>query len=123
MNEAIEGLKEGLVSYFTPRLVRGRPFTFQFDLVIFPIGVGERNFYLVYDGEDTIEAFDGDAERFTIAIRAPLGKMVYIISGTQRDSAVYRSRILSWWNNGEIIGDGDLMLLQDMQGSFATPQA
>lgn len=120
MDEAVEGLKEGLVFHFSPHLVRGRPFVFQFDLIIFPIGGGERNFYLVYDGEDTIEAHDGDAEHFTIALRAPLGRIVYIICGTQRDSAVYRSRILTWWERGEIIGEGDLMLLQDMQGSFAT---
>lgn len=122
---ALEGLKQGLVENFTPREVGTVPFVFLFRVVIFPAGGGELLFYLTHDGSGTVTATsglppqDGEANPWTTALRAPIGKMIYIIAGSgARDSWVYRSRILTWWSGGEIQADGDLMLLQQMQGSF-----
>lgn len=116
----IEGLKRGLVENFDARKGSVRQaFTFQFEVVVFPNGEGTLDFWLDYDaGTDLIKAFDGKIEDPSIRLRGEIGKIIYVVSGTQRDSAVYRSRVLNWWRTGGLIGDGDVMLLQKMQGSF-----
>lgn len=119
--EVIEGLKAGLVQNFNSQKQKiNRSFVFQFEVVIFPIGGGSIDFWLEYDHAlGRVTAHEGHfGENPSIRLRADLGKMMYIISGTQRDSAVYRSRVLAWWKTQKIFGDGNFQLLQLMQGSF-----
>lgn len=51
-------------------------------------------------------------------LHAPLREMLYICAGTQRDSSIYRGRILQWQGLGVIHATGDQMLVQALQGMF-----
>ena len=116
LDATISGLMQGLVANFHPNLVGTSAFAFQFNVDL-PTG-DPRSFFLSQSDSGEVTATEGQHARPTLTLNAPLEKMIYIICGTSRDSTTYRARIFAWFHSGQISGDGDLMMLQAMQGSF-----
>ena len=116
-DEAQTLLASGLVSTFRVASAGSEPMSLGFDVTL---RNGEkRRLLLEYRGDGeapTVVPWTDQSPRSWLATDSD--RILYIIAGTQNDTARYRAKILAWWKQGHIVAGGCLMTLQRWQGMF-----
>lgn len=117
--QTIECLRMALVEGMNPEAAkRWGAFSVLFETLVLGDS-GYLPFTLYHDVDGGISSSSIAEANHRVRLRAPLREMLYICAGTQRDSTVYRARILQWQGHGQIQATGDQMLVQALQGMFS----
>jgi len=116
-HETLGCLSQALEEGLNPELAKSwGAFAVVFETVILGDS-GASVFTLLWQDEQSLVLDYGIPEP-RATLRAPLKEMLYICAGTQRDTSVYRARILKWQGAGTIQATGDQVLVQALQGMF-----
>lgn len=106
--QVVQTLKDGLVS----ECQTTEDFSLKFVITTHDIA------WCIHHVGDSTEYRDECSEKHRCTLTGPMAQIMYIISGTQVDDTQYRAKIMVWWQQKTITVDGNLMLMQRIQGYF-----